>query len=65
MSGVEEGLLSDEEEGLRDMFAAFALQAIISKIPFEEFSADFLPYEKSAIGAYDYADAMLKARVKV
>lgn len=47
---------------IRDYFAAKAMQSIIAKIPFEEFPEDFSPYEKTAIGAYDYADAMLKAR---
>ncbi len=47
---------------LRDYFAAKAMAAIVSKIPFQEFSEDFSPYKKAAIGAYDYADAMLEAR---
>lgn len=47
---------------IRDYFAAQAMAAIIAKIPFEEFPEDWLPYEKTAIGAYDYADAMLAAR---
>ena len=47
---------------LRDWFAGQAMAAIIAKIPFQEFPADWLPYEKTAIGAYDYADAMLEAR---
>lgn len=47
---------------LRDWFAGQAMAAIIAKIPFEEFPADWSPYNKTAIGAYDYADAMLAAR---
>jgi hypothetical protein len=47
---------------LRDYFAAAAMAAIIAKIPFEEYPADWSPYEKTAIGAYDYADALLAAR---
>ena len=49
---------------LRDYFAGQVLIAIISKIPFQEFPEDWSPYEKTAIGAYDYADAMLKERSK-
>lgn len=48
---------------LRDWFAGRAMAAIIAKMPFQEFPDDFSPYEKSAIGAYDYADAMLRARL--
>lgn len=47
---------------LRDYFAAKAMQALIAKTPFQEFPQDYLPYQKTAIGAYDYADAMLEAR---
>lgn len=47
---------------LRDYFAAKAMQAIIAKSPFLAEPEDFTPYEKTAIGAYDYADAMLKSR---
>lgn len=47
---------------LRDWFAGQAMAAIIAKIPFSEFPEDWSPYEKTAIGAYDYADAMLAAR---
>ena len=52
------------EEGmtLRDHFAGLAMAAIITKIPFQEFPPDWTPYEKTALGAYSYADAMLKAR---
>ncbi len=49
---------------LRDYFAGQAMAAIIAKIPFEEFPADWSPYERTALGAYDYADAMLAARQK-
>ena len=49
---------------LRDYFASKAMQAIISKTPFLEFPEDFQPHEKTAIGAYEYADAMLKERSK-
>jgi hypothetical protein len=47
---------------LRDHFAGLAMAAIIAKIPFQEFPPDWTPYEKTALGAYSYADAMLKAR---
>lgn len=59
-----DGGLSMRDPGmtLRDYFAGQAMAAIIAKIPFQEFPADWLPYEKTAIGAYDYADAMLEAR---
>lgn len=53
-----------EQKTLRDEFAMAAMLAIISKIPFQEFPEDWSPYEKTAIGAYDYADAMLKERLK-
>ena len=47
---------------LRDYFAAVAMQAIIAKTPLQEVPKDWYLYEKTAIGAYDYADAMLAAR---
>ena len=48
---------------LRDYFAAKALQALISKTPLTTSGElhERLP-EACAVGAYDYADAMLKAR---
>lgn len=49
---------------LRDYMAAKAMQAIIAKTPFVEFPQNFDPYNKTAIGAYDYADAMMKERSK-
>lgn len=49
---------------LRDYFAGQAMAAIIAKIPFQEFPEDWSPYEKTAIGAYDYADALLAERAK-
>jgi hypothetical protein len=49
---------------LRDRFAIAAMNAIISKTPFQEFPKDFKPHEKTAIGAYEYADAMLEERNK-
>lgn len=49
-------------DALRDYFAGQAMAAIISKIPFQEYPEDWSPYNKTAIGAYDYADAMLTAR---
>jgi hypothetical protein len=52
------------ENDLRDCFAMFALIGIISKIPLQEVDASEKreEYDKAAIGAYDYADAMLEAR---
>ena len=49
---------------LRDYFAAKAMAAIISKTPCELIEADSPTYVEFAvaIGAYCYADAMLKAR---
>lgn len=50
---------------LRDWLAGQAMQAIISKAPFEESSLDDMEAEyKTARGAYDYADAMLAERSK-
>ena len=43
---------------LRDYFAAAALQGIISAVPYEE----SVGFDRAAGWAYDYADAMLKAR---
>lgn len=62
--GQNNGCSPELEHGmsLRDWFAGQAMAAIIGKIPFEEFPEDFSPYKKTAIGAYDYADAMLAAR---
>ena len=47
---------------LRDEFAGQAMAAIISKSPFLSNPEDWTPYDKTAIGAYDYADAMLEER---
>ena len=47
---------------LRDWFAGQAMAAIIAKTPFLEFPEDFTPHRKTALGAYEYADAMLTAR---
>ena len=47
---------------LRDWFAGQALQAIIAKMPEARFAADPASYEKAAMAAFYYADAMLAAR---
>jgi len=47
---------------LRDQFAMQAMNAIIAKTEFQESPSDYEVYNKTAIGAYDYADAMLNAR---
>ena len=48
---------------LRDYFAGLALQAIISKAPHESVPTGVDESDLArARGAYDYADAMLKAR---
>lgn len=47
---------------LRDRFAMAALTAIVTKSPFLESPPDFSIHEKSALGAYEYADAMLANR---
>lgn len=47
---------------LCDYFAAKAMAAIIAKTPFQEFPQDYSPYKKTALGAYDYAEAMLETR---
>lgn len=58
--------VNDQTKGmdLRDWFAGQAMAAIIAKMPFQATPDDFTPYQKTAIGAYDYADAMLTARAK-
>lgn len=57
---------AERSEGmtLRDYFAAKAMQAIIAKSPFLDNPQTFEVYQKTAIGAYDYADAMLAHRSK-
>lgn len=56
-----------EHRGLtmRDYFAAKAMQAIIAKTPLEPVESEkqrgYIP-GLIAVGAYDYADAMLKQR---
>jgi hypothetical protein len=48
---------------LRDWFAGQAMAAIIAKIPAAYGKrTDFHTYKSVALGAYDYADAMLAAR---
>lgn len=49
---------------VRDYFAALAMQALIVKSPFLAEPQTFEVYGKTAIGAYDYADAMLVERAK-
>ena len=59
------GLSNDESfngMNLRDYFAAKAMAALIAKTPFQEFPQDYSPYKKTALGAFDYADAMIEAR---
>lgn len=50
---LREGLREDLREGLRDHFAGLAMQAIISK---------HYHNNDASARAYEYADAMLKAR---
>lgn len=48
---------------LRDWFAGMALNAIVSKSPFEQCDIDETHHEEMAArGAYGYADAMIAAR---
>lgn len=47
---------------LRDWFAGQAMAAIIGKSPFLHEPDSYEVYRKTAIGAYDYADAMLADR---
>lgn len=47
---------------LRDYFAAQAMQAIIAKSPFQAEPQSFEVHYKTAMGAYEYADMMLKVR---
>ena len=53
---------SNEGMALRDYFAAKAMQALIAKSPFLAEPQNFEVHNKTAIGAYEYADAMLAAR---
>lgn len=48
----------------RELIAMHAMAAIIAKTPFQEFPEDWSPYEKTAIGARDYADALLAELAK-
>lgn len=48
----------------RDYFAAKAMASIIAKTPFQTLPDDYTPYDKTAIVAYDYADAMIAAMDK-
>ena len=45
----------------REYFAAMAMQAIITKSPFMAEPQTFDVYQKTAIGALDYADALIAA----
>lgn len=58
-AAVEAALAADREAALRDVFAASALAAIIA-----EGGSYFTPTQQAmqADRAYEYADAMLKAR---
>lgn len=59
-SAVHEGM------DLRDYFAAKAMQAIVSKSKCKLINASEIDpaYRQCAIGAYEYADAMMEARKK-
>lgn len=63
-SPPEHGIYFQSGMTLRDYFAAKAMQAIIAKSPFLDNPQTFEVYQKTAIGAYDYADAMLAHRSK-
>jgi hypothetical protein len=45
----------------REKLAGRAMQGIISKSPFVEHPQTFEVYNKTALGAYDYADALIAA----
>lgn len=53
-----------DEFDMRDLFAGLAMIGIISKLPFGELDRDEHTevYETTAFSAYEYADAMLRAR---
>lgn len=61
---TSETYMEDAGMTLRDYFAAKAMAAIIAKTPFQSNPDDYTPYDKTAVGAYDYADAMIAARDK-
>ena len=46
---------------MRDYFAVRAMQALIAKSPFLAEPQSFEVHNKTAVGAYEYADAMLRA----
>lgn len=47
---------------LRDFFAVFAMQAIISKFPLMQTDETKIVETSVSSGAYSYADAMMEAR---
>lgn len=58
---VEDALEADREKGLRDVFAASALGAIIASSGGNEWCTREIRM-RHARSAYAYADAMMKAR---
>jgi hypothetical protein len=50
------------EMTLRDFFAVQAMQAIISKSLLTQTDSTLNKQNRTALGAYSYADAMLEAR---
>lgn len=54
-------MMRDKDE-LIDFYAGMAMQALIAKSPFLAELQDFEVYKKTAIGAFDYAVAMVAER---
>jgi hypothetical protein len=48
----------------RDLFAMLAMNGLIAKLPIRDFSRETVrpEYDDIAYSAYEYADAMMKAR---
>lgn len=55
-------LMEPYQKTLRDEFAGLAMQALIAKSPFQAEPQTFEVHEKTALGAYEYADRMMEAR---
>lgn len=64
VSGIGNIFYAQDGMTSRDWFAGQAMQALIAKSPFLAEPQDFEVYKKTAIGAYDYADAMIAERNK-
>ena len=55
-----------EEFNERDLFASFAMNGLITKLPIKDFSRETIrpEYADIAFSAYEYADAMMNEKQK-